>query len=152
MNATPATITAVAQADNASSVAAFTSVTIWSDGNYFLQVHYGNFDSWEDAEDFASVGTLRLETRSQALYLVGPHGAAWISDQALTIYRDFGNSFGGSGTFDMTLDDLLEVADVEDMSLRAIGSQPVTRGRPVIARAIDAMELTAASAANDEEA
>lgn len=149
MNANPSEL--VPQADEASADSAFASVTIWSNGDYYLQVHYGYFSGWEEAEDFASVGTLRLETRSGALYLIGPHGAAWISDQALTIYRDFGNSFGGAGTYDMTLDDLLEVADVEDMTLRAIGSQPVIRGRPVVARPIDTIELDPAPAANDDE-
>lgn len=149
MNANAATAVP-ALAGAASGGPAFTSVTIWGNADYYLQVHYGYFDSWEEAEDFAGLGNLTLEERSGALFLAGPQGVTFIPDQAISIYRDFANSYSGGGTFDMTLDDLLEVADIGDMRLRAIGSQPVHRDRPIIARPIEAIELSAASAANDE--
>lgn len=138
-------------ADDAASAGAFSSITIWSSNDYFVQVHYGYFNSWEDAEDFAAHGQLRLEQRSSALFLIGPHGAAFIPDQAMTIYRTFDNSFSGSGTYDMTFDDLMEVADVEDMRLCAIGSQPVTRGRPIVARHVSKWEMQTTAANDDSE-
>lgn len=138
-------------ADSVQSAGAFTSVTIWGGADYFVQVHYGYFNSWEDAEDFAAHGNLRLETRSNALFLVGPHGAAFIPDQAMTVFRNLGNSFDGGGTYDMTFDDLIEVAEVEDMRLSAIGSLPVTRGRPIIARHISKWDVQATTAAANDE-
>jgi hypothetical protein len=131
------------KAESAGDSQAWASVTIWSDGVYFLQVHYGYFDSWEAAEDFADVGSLRLESRSNALFLTGPHGAAWIPDQAMQIFRTFNNS--ARSTYEMTLDDLLEEVQVEDMELQGIGSQPVQRGRPIIAQALGTYDIEAAN-------
>lgn len=122
---------------------AFASVTIWSDGVYFLQVHYGYFDSWEAAEDFADIGSLRLERRSNALFLVGPHGDAWIPDQSMQIYRAFNNA--ARSTYEMSLDDLIEVVEVEDMELQGIGSQPVRRGRTIVAQPIGPFDFEAAN-------
>jgi hypothetical protein len=130
-------------AEEAAGDVAFCSVTIWSDGTYFLQVHYGNFPSWQVAEDFAEAGNLRLERRSNALYLIGPQGATWIPDPAMQIYRAFNN--GARSTFDMALDDLLEVVEVEDMDLQGVGSRPVRPGQPLIAQAMDSFEFRAAN-------
>lgn len=148
--ASPAPVPAPAIDTIAGDGPAFSSVTIWSSDDYFIQIHYGHFDSWEEAEDFAGSGELHLEQRSNALFLVGPHGAAFIADQAMTIYRNYDNSFAGGATFDMTFDDLLEVADVDDMRLCAIGSQPALRGRPIVARHVAPIELQSVSAANDD--
>lgn len=137
---------AVAQAADAQ---AFTSVTIWTGNDYFLQVHFGHFDTWEEAEDFASYGELRLEERSNALFLIHSKGQSFIADQAMTIYRNYGSEFTGGSTYDMTFDDLIEVAEVETMRLCAIGSQPVQRGRPVVASHMEPMEFQHVSAAND---
>lgn len=145
MNAQLNTSPALAQ-EPAQDVA-FTSVTIWTDGEYFLQVHYGFFNSWEEAEDFATVGDLSLRIRSNALFLIGPHGAAFLPDQSLQIYRSFGVAVGS--TFDMRLDDLLEIADMDDMTLQAIGSRPVQRGKPLIAQAMSSFEF---QAVNDADA
>lgn len=154
MNAhVPAAVSQIAPApaaDAAGSAGAFTSITIWASNDYFLQVHYGYFDSWEDAEDFASVGTLSLEERSNALFLVGPHGSAFIPDQSMTIFRNYNNSYGGTGTYGMTFDDLMEVADMGDMRLTAIGSLPVVRGRPIIARPLSTWDTNPVPAANDD--
>lgn len=131
-----------------SSDNAFASVTIWSDGEYFLQIHYGYFNSWEDAEDFASAGNLALEERSNALFLTGPHGDAFVPDRALQVYRSFSNP--ARGTYDLTLDDFLEVASIDHMRLQAIGSQPVQRSRPVVAQAMSEYEFAAANAAAND--
>ncbi|MCD0253122.1 hypothetical protein JWH16_04535 [Xanthomonas campestris pv. campestris] len=122
---------------------AFTSVTIWSDGDYFLQVHYGYFPSWEAAEDFAAAKDLALQERSSALFLVGPHGDAWVSDQAMQIYRSFTNA--AQSTYDMTFDDLLEVVALDDLRLVAIGCLPVLRSHPIVAEAVSGFELSAAN-------
>lgn len=138
-----AQITVLPEAATADSGNAYASVTIWSNGTYFLQVHYGYFNTWEDAEDFPGISPLRLERRSNALFLCGPHGEAFIADQALQIYRAFDNV--GQSTFEMTLDDLFEVADVEDMMLTCIGTQAVVRDRPIVARAMTGLEFQAAN-------
>jgi len=71
-----------------------------------------------------------------------------VPDQALQIYRVFETP--AAGAFDMELDDLLEVVDVELMVLRGVGSMPVRKGAPIIAQAMSAAEFQAASqAAND---
>lgn len=138
-----AQITPQPAAENVIDGKAYCSVTIWSDGTYFLQVHYGHFASWEDAEDFADAGGLRLERRSNALFLIGPHGAAFISDQAMQIYRAFNNT--ARSTFDMALDDLIEVVEVEDMDLHGIGSRAVRTGQPIVAEAMNTFEFHAAN-------
>jgi hypothetical protein len=142
-NAPPSAVSANGDAD------AFTSVTIWTGNDYFLQVHFGHFDTWEEAEDFASYGELRLEERSNALFLIGPQGASFITDQAMTIYRNYGSEFTGGSTYDLTFDDLIEVAHVETMRLCAIGSQPVRRGRPVVAVHMEPIAFQPVSASND---
>ncbi|GMR28757.1 hypothetical protein STENOSP10_29780 [Stenotrophomonas sepilia] len=127
---------------------AYCSATLWSDGMHFLQVHHGYFLSWEAAEDFASDRQLHLERRSNALFLVGAHGASFVPDQALQIYRVFETH--SAGAFDMELDDLLEVVDVELMVLRGVGSMPVRRGVPIVAQSMSAAEFQAANpVAND---
>ena len=135
--------------DAAGDSEAYASVTIWTDGGYYLQVHYGHFDSWEHAEDFATVGRLRLERRSNALFLIGPHGDAWIPDQATSIYRGLVGEANAS--YSMTLDDLFEVSDPVAMDLIAIGSRPVKRSQPVVAAAMEAWEFVSANDDGDAD-
>lgn len=122
---------------------AFASITLWVFGSYFLQVHYGYFDSWEDAEDFPAVSNVRLEEGSSAVFLVHNGQRTFIPDGALQVYRNVNASVVVAQG--MTLDDLLEEVHLEDMRLMAIGHTSVIRGKPIIAHEVYESELVAAN-------
>lgn len=135
-----------AVADNADApppARAFTSVTLWHCAPYFLNVHRGYFDSWEDAEDFAGTCT-RLEARAGAVFLVVDDRPVFVPDISLQVYRNFdGSSITGQA---LTVDDLLEEVRLEDMQLVAIGHADATRDLPIVARPMYHHELAIVSA------
>ena len=139
---------AVPAADTAHPAPAFASVTLWCHNGYFLQVHHGYFDSWEEAEDFAADDELRLEERSGAVFIVHGRGAAFVPDGALQVYRSIEAS--ALRSVGMDLDDLLEVVHLHDLRCIAMGHAQVTRDRPIVARPMYDAELASRGpAAND---
>lgn len=134
---------AIAQTMAAPVADAYASVTLWSFGNYFLQAHHGYFDCWEDAEDFAAQ-PLRLEQRSLAVFLIHDGRASFVPDASLQIYRNV--TATAIAALALTVDDLLEDIDLEQMQLTAIGHSPVTRGQPIVARPMYDLELETVAA------
>lgn len=120
------TSSAVQLADAQPELAAtcFASITMWQKGDLFLEIHHGQFDTWEDAEFFASEMEIGLEERFSALFLRHRDEAFWIPDAALHVFR-------GSRSANMTIDDVLDEAELEAFVCIGMGHTQVERGKPI---------------------
>jgi hypothetical protein len=110
----------------------FASVTLWRGGDFFLEVHCGNFETHDAAELFGG-RDWALQDRFGALFMCDTASDFFIPDGAIQIYRSVtARSYTAA---DMTLDDLMEHVHIDDMECLAMGSTTVARGEPIIARA-----------------
>jgi hypothetical protein len=114
----------LADAQPETTTPCFASITMWQKGDLFIEVHHGQFETWEDAEFFASEMDFGLEERFSALFLRHRHESFWIPDAALHVFR-------GARSANMTIDDVLEEADLGAFVCIGMGHTEVQRGKPI---------------------
>lgn len=114
----------LADAQTETPAPCFASITMWQKGDLFIEVHHGQFDTWEDAEFFASEVDFGLEERFSALFLRHRHESFWIPDAALHVFR-------GARSANMTIDDVLDEAELESFVCIGMGHTEVERGKPI---------------------
>jgi hypothetical protein len=102
----------------------FASITLWQKNDLFIEIHHGQFETWEAAELFGSEIDVGLEERFSALFLRHQAEAFWIPDAALHVFR-------GARSANMTIDDVLDEAELESFVCIGMGHTQVERGKPI---------------------
>jgi len=124
----------------------YTSVTLWRHEDFYLEIHYGYFNSIEAVEEFTCSDSLHLIERGGAVF-IGARGLApaFVPDGALQVFSGTDPKVPKLRAALMTVDDLLIFVRLEDMQCIAIGHDSVARGVPIQIRA-----QSTEPAANDE--
>jgi len=122
----------------------FCSITLWQLDGYYLEVNYGYFPTWQEAEAFSCETDIALSQQLGALFVHAAGRDHFVPDAALQIFQKATNSKQFRSTR-LDLDDLFELFDVEDMQLAGIGHAVVEAGRPIQVRPLNTLP-----AANDD--
>lgn len=99
------------QTQRAHGRATYYSLTLWQRGDWLLEVHYGSFESEDDADDF-SAADLALGFNG-CLWLHHPYGTSLIAHEDLQIYRRLDLREMGATAYGIA--DLQRYVDVAEM-------------------------------------
>jgi hypothetical protein len=110
----------------------FCSTTLWHFGGFYLEVNYGYFDTWQDAEAFSCTEGLRLAEHLGAVFITAGGREFFVPDAALMIFQT--TSDAQFRTTRMDVDELLELVNLEDMAFVGYGHAVVERGKPIQVR------------------